>query len=229
MFDSNKLKYTVVELSVEDKKELHTLFWKVHGHGYIPSNKFMGWLVKDYIAQKKGFKVKWVVVACTTSKLIIQKKTLAGLGNGSSILHSDAFEGSDRSFGASNASNGHGKWRENFGPPTTLGTILHIVDKHDIQKVEDVLTLKHDLWLFAKARGRQLEDKKKDLNSKLVGTKYNMDERKKVADKSRLAMNAIETRVCELERMQRASQLQVSIILYPWFFLFHRLRSYRSF
>ena len=56
------------------------------------------------------------------------------------------------------------------------------VTKDEIQKVKDLLQLKQDLWKYTKARGRQLEKKKKDLHNKLVGTKYNMDEWKKLAD-----------------------------------------------
>ena len=37
-------------------------------------------------------------------------------------------------------------------------------------------------------QGRQLEEKKKDLHNKLVGKKYNMDERKKLANEGQQAV-----------------------------------------
>lgn len=40
-----------------DRKGLHTIFWRVNGHGHIPNNEFMSWLVRGYIAEKRGLKV----------------------------------------------------------------------------------------------------------------------------------------------------------------------------
>ena len=69
--------------------------------------------MKRYIAQKKEFKVNWAIVACRTSKLVIQTKTSGGPSKGSSLLQLDQFEGSNQSFGASNASNVVDKAKDN--------------------------------------------------------------------------------------------------------------------
>ena len=50
------LKSTHPNLREEDKKGLHTLFWKVNGHGHIPKNEYMSWFFKGWIVQKKDFK-----------------------------------------------------------------------------------------------------------------------------------------------------------------------------
>ena len=89
---------------------------------------------------------------------------------------------------------------------------MNIVSKHEIQKTEELLHLKQDLWKCAKVRGRQLEEKKKDLHNKLVGTKYNMDEHKKLAEEGQQAVEKAKAPLWALEGQQSLLLQHVRIL-----------------
>ena len=49
------LNSTYVHLSDDNRTGLHSLFWRVNGHSHIPTNEYMSWFVKGWIAKKKSF------------------------------------------------------------------------------------------------------------------------------------------------------------------------------
>ena len=123
----------------------------------------------------------------------MSNRRILGAGSRKSLTKSEFSEGSDKSCAVYSLPRVTGHCKDD-GPPTAqTSTKVHSISDYNIRKVEEVLQLKRKLWKYAKAGGRQLENQKKDLDIKLVGTRYNMEDRKRSAKEGRAQLLKVES------------------------------------
>ena len=97
--------------------------------------------------------------------------------------------------------------------------IVHVVHECDIHKVDQLLELKQDMWKFAKAKARTLEEKKKSLEKNYLRTEANMEDRKDASLEADEMEKLAEKKLAELE-IRHLSILQKVFLASLYFLIF---------
>jgi hypothetical protein len=144
---------------------------------------------------KKKIHIDWAAAAVRTANLK-GNRSVSNVGKGSAGNKSAFTEGDDISEGIALVGQ-----PMNHKLPTQsrpINSSVHVILSAEIAKVEELLLLKQDLWRYAKARAKQLDDKRAELAHKAMGAKFTMEDRKKTAAKASSSVQVVE-KSCQRE------------------------------
>jgi len=187
-------------LKFEDKVAIEEIYWRVFGTSSVTNNEIPTWIVCGFIAQIKGIDINWTKAIESTIKKKARRDDAKGGGhlatmkkehaphptNSGGIM--DVIDGQLRSqlqsmkigveYGGS-ATVFEDNIEHSF--PTTR-RCPYGVSSEDIRKVGELLELKKELHSICKSKIKSLNVDHKVSSNKLLGMKFNMDDRKKVVE-----------------------------------------------
>lgn len=228
----HKFKSNYADLPSEVSKGLLDLFWRIYGHAHVPNNEYMAWVVKGFIAEKKGHVVNWASAAVTTAAERGKRGTSASQKSALNDAPNRSWV-SEGTFQSPGVSNGFtikhvkvDKSLKTFNQGSDLSqpmiSELHVVHECDIHKVDQLLELKQDMWKFAKAKARALEEKKKSLEKNYLRTEANMEDRKDASLEADEMEKLAEKKLAELE-IRCLSILQKVFLASLYFLIFFNI------
>ena len=151
--------------------------------------------------------MNWVKVAATTAAELGCRKSSSGLQKTKAIPTNDGIDGSkDDGIGTDSA---FLKSEKSYGQFFSGDQVLNVVDEAELGKVQDFLDLKVDLWKYAKAKARVLEDRKKELSTKLSKTRGALEDWKMQASEDAKSLLVAESSLNKIKTREQALQNQV--------------------
>ena len=212
---------TNTKLHPETRRELISLYAKIYGTEDVTNNEFMLWVVKGFILECKGEVVDWASAAASTARekadrcqRELEKSRLsdsanssachfvggAGVSGASQPLYSFAPKsGKPINRQASGKRSGSSKsaiLSSSLGREHFLG--LH-VSQSDLAAVEDVLKLEIQLLETANSKVALLTEARKKEANRIIGLRYNMDDRKGAARESEDAVKVLESSLLSMD------------------------------
>ena len=155
---------------------LRETYWRVNGHAHVRNGLYQLWYARGYAAQKNSHIVNWAKALATTTAEFGCCKSNNGLEKTKAIHTNDGMERSkDDGIGTYSA---FIKSKKSYGQIFSEDQVLNIVDKAELGKVQEFLDLKVDLWKYAKAKARALEDQKKELYTEVSKPRAALEDQK---------------------------------------------------
>jgi hypothetical protein len=216
-------KTTNVMLHPATKGALLKLCWRIYGTAVVPNNEFMAWIVKGFIAEQKGdMKINWAVAAAST---VVEKKRrdaakkskLIGLSEGSiDVPQGTGNDGqlSTQSRGEiTSAGLGFQIGVQPLHLPKSESTLCpYEISTTESQALRSAGDLVEELLKAELLRVSHLEGKKKTLERKLVGLRFNLEDRIRATkeDEEELASAALAAQALKLQLQNLREQVTSS-------------------
>jgi hypothetical protein len=194
---------------------MEDIYWRVFRTNIVTNNEIPTWIVHGFIARSKGHPINWAKVVKSTAKkkacqdgvkvghlMVVKKKHTTnslelsgGSLNPSSNQHmSLQFVAIGSKHGASVVPNDDNI--EQMSLPTSK---CHIgMSFKDIKKVTELLALKKELLIICKAKIKSLKMDEGVASTKLLGIKYNLDEKKKMVEEAQATLNVEKNTLSDL-------------------------------
>ncbi len=131
---------------------LERLYWRVYGIGHLTNNEIMVWLVIGWIVECNGHKINW---AKTTTSIAKEKTWWSTMNNYRKALKMERLELSEsleRSQGALATWVISINLGNTFTPQNNHKSKKNMVSIKVVANVQRLLELKHELWIYSKAR-----------------------------------------------------------------------------
>jgi hypothetical protein len=181
-------KTTNVMLHPTTKATPLSLCWKIYGIAIVPNNKFIAWIVKGFIAEHKGdVKINWAVATTSTAvekkrrdvaekaKLIISSSVLAdgtqGTGNDVHVPSQSREEIESAELGF------QGGMKCVPMSQSVSSQCPYKISSTEYESVKFVVDLAEELLRIDKDWIANFESSKKVLERKLVGLRFNLEDR----------------------------------------------------
>jgi len=195
----------------------------------VTNNEFMMWVVKGFILECKGEAVDWTTAAASTAKekaercqrelakcRVFDSGNCEGLGSkagaagssGSPPVYSFSTQ-SRKPITKEVAKVGNRKRGapSNLSKLTSLSQERRFISEANLAAVEDVLKAEVQLLESANGKVSSLGESRKNGADRIIGLRYNMDDRKSAEKESEDSMKAIESTLSALDgEILRATQ-----------------------
>ena len=215
---------TNTRLHPETRRELINLYAKIYGTEDVTNNEFMLWVVKGFILECKGEVVDWATAAASTARekadrcqRELEKSRISdsamssacnslsavGVSGASQPLYSFAPK-SGKPNGKRSTSSKSAILSSSLGRDQYLGLPA---SQLDLAAVEDVLKLEIQLLETANRKVLHLAEARKKNADRIIGLRYNMDDRKGAARESEDAVKVLESSVKSMDaQISRTAQ-----------------------
>jgi hypothetical protein len=220
---------TNTSLHPDTRRELISLYAKIYGTEDVTNNEFMLWVVKGFILECKGEMVDWATAAASTAKEKADRcqreleKSSAGNSSGCNSLGGAGVSGASQPIylfahkaGKPSSKQVNGKKTSSSKSAIFSSSIEREqylpqpASQPDIAAVEDVLKLEIQLLETANSKVLFLVEARKKESDRIIGLRYNMDDRKSAARESDDAVKVIESSVLSMDAQILSTTQSVS-------------------
>jgi hypothetical protein len=215
-------KATNVMLHPATKSALLSLCWKIYGTAVLANNEFMAWIVKGFVAEQKGdVKINWAVAAASTA---IEKKRRDAVERvrvvGSMVNSLDLTEclGSELDLGTRShgdvSSRGVRRMSDLKPSPFSVSLVNQCPFKlaqAELQRVHIAADLSAEIFRLSNGRTSELEEEKKAIELRLVGLRFNLEDRLRAVKEDGLESSNAAKHVEDLKRILQGVSSEVSI------------------
>jgi hypothetical protein len=215
-------KATNVMLHPATKSALLSLCWKIYGTAILANNEFMAWIVKGFVVKQKGdVKINWAVAAASTA---IEKKRRDAVERvrvaGSMVNSQDLTEclGSELDLGTRShgdvSSRGVRRMSDLKPSPFSVSLVNQCPFKlaqAELQRVHTAADLSAEIFRISNGRTSELKEEKKAIELRLVGLRFNLEDRLRAVKEDGLESNNAAKHVEDLRRILQGVSSEVSI------------------
>jgi hypothetical protein len=199
-----------------------SLCWKIYGTTVLENNEFMAWIVKGFVAEQKGdIKINWAVAIASKA---IEKKRRDAVERarvaGSTVNSLDLTEclGSNLDLGARSHGDVSSRGVRHMSDlkPNHFGVSLvnqcpFKLAQAELQRVHTAADLSAEISRISNGRTSELEEEKKAIKLRLVGLRFNLEDRFRAVKEDGLESNKAAKHVEDLRHILQAASSEVSV------------------